>query len=164
MMWGHDGFKIWAVFCISGGLIGAIISLALGPMAGEAAVKRILNVPQAFAFHDLRIVNPILRSGDAPVLGFGYSKREDCSPPLGEGEFIFKVYSGESVQRLEKGLSFDKLPSGVDQPFVKRAIPDFPRLEPGSYELGLRGVFVCEHERDPQIITPEKKLAFEVIP
>lgn len=157
-----DAFKLYVVFCVIVGFFGALVSSFIGGNAGREAALQAMYVEPAFAFHGLRIVKPILTTGEAPELGFGYSKRKDCSPPGGDGEILFKVYEGEDVTRVDKGLSLNKLPPGEDFPDVKRTIHGWPNLAPGSYELGMRVVFTCDKERDPQIFTPNK-IPFEVL-
>lgn len=158
-----DTYKLFIIFCLIVGIFGAIVSSFIGSNAGEQAALRILNVKPAMAFHDIKLRTPIIRNGDPLELTYSYDKRAECSPPDGEGEFLFKIYQGAIIKRVADGLLVDELASGVNLGPVVTTLPKLPDLLPGSYKLGMRGVFVCVGERDAQIITPEK-LSFEVIP
>lgn len=152
----------WTVLFAMFWLIVGVMGIFVSGNAGRDAALKVINVEPAMAFHGLEIRNPKIHDGEALQISYRYDKRAECSPPDGEGEFLFKVYDGAIITRLNSGLMVDDIPSGYGLGPMITTLPPLPQLRPGKYKLGMRGVFVCMGERDAQIITPAK-LAFEVI-
>jgi hypothetical protein len=158
-----DAFKLYVIFCIIVGVFGALVSNFIGGNAGREAALQAMHVEPAMVLRDLTLIHPQIRQGETLELMYSYDKRAECSPPDGEGEFLFKVYDSSYIHRLNAGWVVDGLKSGVNLGPIITTLPKLPDLTPGHYKLGMRGVFVCQGERDPQIITTQK-LPFEVLP
>ena len=137
-----------------------MIGDSAGGAAGRAAALDVLDVKPAMEFRNMELRNTRLKQGEPLVLSYTYDKREDCYPDKGEGEINFKFFKGPHIDGWRPGLRSDEPPGHGLSALNEIATP---RLAPGTYDLGLRAIFVCQGERAAQIITLPP-LTFEVIP
>ena len=151
---------LWVLVCFLIGVSGTAVSWLIGDNAGRAAALDVLNVKPAMEFRNMEIVKPQIKQGEPLMLAYTYDKREDCYPDKGEGEINFKFFKGPNIDGWRPGLRSDE-PPGIGLNALNEIAT--PNLSPGTYDLGLRAIFVCRGERAAQIITLPP-LAFEVIP
>lgn len=155
-----DHLMVWVLVCFLIGVSGAGVSWLIGETAGREAALDVLNVKPAMEFRNLKLVDTRIRQGQSLTLSYTYDKREDCYPDKGEGEINFKFFKGANIDGWRPGLRSDE-PPGINLPAINQIAT--PPLGPGTYDLGLRAIFVCRGERAAQIITLPA-LTFEVVP
>lgn len=133
-------------------------------------------------FHDMKLLNTRIRSGEDLTISYTYDKRSECTPqpdPLpgfpdrmtnANGEFNYKVRfrdSGRttSFRRIPDGRTANEDPAGIGMSttypiFVSGIVPP---LVPGHYAIQFRAIFTCTGEKGLQTVD-SPYLDFYVVP
>ena len=112
-------------------------------------------------FSNFNVITKKLRNGETFYFEFDFSKRHDCSPPLGKGEVEFRVWNNDNPPKFYwlYGISARTWP-GQNQ--HKSSSVYMPNLPPGRYYFQFRNRHTCKFASDV-IESDSPLLEFEII-